>query len=109
MKFDRRKSLVSFEKNSNLINKQNMPIPNIITREHIIAAIQQIGLPNNIPNIRRARTLALRYNNQNYPLKFVLCVAHEIATNQELSYRDFTAHMARDYYNHLGGFTIVRL
>jgi hypothetical protein len=86
-----------------------MAIPNIITREHIIAAIQRIGSPNNIPGNHQAKTLALRYNNLNYPLKYVICIAHEIASNREYSHRNFTSHMARDYYNNLGGFTIVRI
>jgi hypothetical protein len=87
-----------------------MAIPNIITRQHIINAIQRIGSPDNIPNIRRARRQALRYNNRNYPLKFVICIAHEIATGgQEYSYRNFTTNMARDYINSIGGFDVVRL
>ena len=86
-----------------------MPIPNIITREHIIAAIQRIGSPNNIPANYRLKTLALRYNNQNYPLKYVICIAHEIATNRTYSHTNFTSYMARDYYNNLGGFTIIQI
>lgn len=86
-----------------------MPIPNIITREHIIQAIQRIGLPDNIPRMRQPKKLALRYDNRNYPIKYLICVAHEIALGRELSYRDFTAHMARDFINSLGGFNIIRI
>ncbi len=87
-----------------------MAIPNFITREHIISAIQRIGSPDNIPNTRSARRQALRYNNRNYPLKYLICIAHEIATaGQEYSYRNFTTKMARDYINSIGGFDIVRL
>jgi len=84
-----------------------MPIPNIITRQHILNAIQHIGSPENIPNIRRARRVALLYNSRNYPLKYVICIAHEIAAGQEYSYREFTTNMARDYINELGGFDII--
>lgn len=84
-----------------------MAIPNFITRQHIIHAIQRIGSPDNIPNIRRARKQALRYNNRNYPLKYVICIAHEIATGQEYSYKEFTTNIARDYINGLGGFDII--
>jgi 5-methylcytosine-specific restriction protein B len=84
-----------------------MAIPNFITRQHIINAIQRIGSPDNIPNIRRARRQALRYNNRNYPLKYVICIAHEIATGQEYSYKEFTTNIARDYINGLGGFDII--
>jgi hypothetical protein len=83
-----------------------MPIPQTITRQHIISAIERIGSPDNVPSIRRARSLALRYNNRNYPIKYVLCIAHEIATGNELSHRDFTTHMGRDFINDLGGFEI---
>jgi hypothetical protein len=86
-----------------------MPIPNIITREHIISAIQRIGSPENVPSINRPRSLALRYNNRNYPIKYVLCIAHEIATGRELSHREFTTHIGRDYILRLGGFTIIRI
>ena len=86
-----------------------MPISNTITRQHIISAIQRIGSPDNIPSRRRARRVALRYNNRNYPLKFVICIAHEIATGQEYSYKEFTTNMARDYISNLGGFDIIRL
>ena len=87
-----------------------MAIPNFITREHIISAIQSIGSPDNIPNIRRARRQALRYNNRNYPLKYIICIAHELASSgREFSYRNFTTNMARDYINNLGGFDIIRL
>ena len=84
-----------------------MPIPNVITRQYIISAIQRIGSTDNIPSRRRARRVALRYNNRNYPLKFVICIAHEIATGQEYSYKEFTTNMARDYINGLGGFAII--
>ncbi len=87
-----------------------MPIPNIISRQHIISAINRIGLPDNIPSIRKPRKLALRYNNRNYPLKYVICIAHELATSgQEYSHQNFTTDMARDYIQNLGGFDIVRL
>jgi hypothetical protein len=87
-----------------------MPIPNTINRQHIINAIQRIGHPANIPNIRRARKQALRYNNCNYPLKYIICIAHVIATaGREFSYQNFTTNMARDFINNLGGFDIIRL
>lgn len=86
-----------------------MPIPNVISRQHIISAINRIGPPDNIPSIRKPRKLALRYNDINYPVKYVLCIAHEIATGRELSHSTFTTHMACDYINALGGFTIVRI
>jgi hypothetical protein len=86
-----------------------MPIPNTITRQHIISAINLIGPPDTIPGNRQPRKLALQYNNRNYPVKYVLCIAHEIASGRELSYRDFTAHAACDYLNALGEFTIVRI
>jgi hypothetical protein len=87
-----------------------MAIPNFITRQHIIHAIQRIGSTDNIPSIRRARKQALRYNNRNYPLKYIICIAHEIATEgQEYSYQNFTTNMAREYINNIGGFEIVRI
>jgi hypothetical protein len=86
-----------------------MAIPNTITRRHVISAINRIDPPDTIPSNRQPRKLALRYNNRNYPVKFVLCIAHEIATSRELSHKAFTTHMACDFINALGGFTIVRI
>lgn len=86
-----------------------MAIPLIITRQHIISAIQHIGSPDNVPSINRPRSLALRYNNRNYPIKYVLSIAHEIATGRELPLRSFTTHIGRDYILRLGDFTIIRV
>jgi hypothetical protein len=86
-----------------------MPITNTITRHHLISALNRIGSLDNIPSKRRARRVALRYNNRNYPLKFVICIAHEIATGQEYSYKEFTTNMARDYINTLGEFDIIEI
>jgi hypothetical protein len=83
-----------------------MPIPQTITRLNIIKAIERIGAPDNVPSIRRARSLALRFNNRNYSIKYVICIAHEIAAGHELSHREFTTHMGRDFINDLGGFEI---
>ena len=86
-----------------------MPIPNVITRQHVISAINRIGPPENIPSKRRARKKALRYNSCNYPLKYIICIAHEIATMREYSYKDFTTNIARDYINLLGEFEIIAI
>jgi hypothetical protein len=86
-----------------------MPVPNTITRQHIIRAIQRIESPDNVPSINRPRSLAIRYNNRNYPIKYVLSIAHEIATGRELPLRSFTTHIGRDYIQRLGGFTFIRI
>ncbi len=86
-----------------------MPIPQIITRQHIISAIQRIGSPENVPSINRPRSLALRYNNRNYPIKYVLSIAHGIATGRELPLRNFTTYIGRDYILEIGGFEIISL
>ena len=57
----------------------------------------------------RPRSVALSYNNRNYPIKYVLGIAHEIATGRELPLRSFTTHIGRDYILRLGGFTIIRI
>lgn len=86
-----------------------MAIPNTITRQHIISAINHIGNPATIPSNRLPRKVALRYNNHNYPVKFVLSVAYDIASGRELSPAVFTTKMACEFINDLGGFTIVRI
>jgi hypothetical protein len=45
----------------------------------------------------------------NYPIKYILCITHEIATGRELSHSEFTTHIGRDYILRVGGFGIIKL
>jgi hypothetical protein len=85
-----------------------MAIPNNITRNHIIQVINQIDNRRQIPSIRLAREVALRFNEINYPVKILISWGHEIASGQELPYTSFITQEAVRYLTDLG-FEIVRL
>ena len=85
-----------------------MAIPNNITRNHIIQVINQIDNGRQIPTKRLPRRVALRFNNENYPVKILISWGHEVATGQELLYNSFTSQEAVRYLTDLG-FEIVRL
>jgi hypothetical protein len=85
-----------------------MAIPSNITRNNIIQVVNQIPNRRQIPSIRLARKLALRFNQTNYPVKILISWGHEIASGQELPYSSFTTQEAVRYLTDLG-FEIVRL
>lgn len=85
-----------------------MAIPNNITRNHVIQVINQINNERQIPTRRLPRRVALRFNNENYPVKVLISWGHQVATGQELLYNSFTSQEAARYLTVLG-FEIVRL
>jgi hypothetical protein len=85
-----------------------LAIPANITRNHIIQVVNQIDNGREIPSIRLARQVALRFNQTNYPVKILISWAHEISTGQELPYSSFITQEAVRYLTDLG-FEIVRL
>lgn len=84
-----------------------MAIPNSITRNHIIQIINQINNERQIPTRRLPRRVALRFNNENYPVKVLISWGHEVATGQDLPYNLFVSQEAVKYLTFLG-FEIVR-
>lgn len=85
-----------------------MAIPNSIRHNHVMQVINQIDNRRQIPPIRLARKVALRFNENNYPVKILISWAHEIASGQELPYSSFITQNAARYLTDLG-FEIVRL
>jgi hypothetical protein len=85
-----------------------MAIPKGITRNHINEVINQINNGRQIPSIRFARKVALRFNNENYPVKILISWGHEVSTGQELSYNLFVSQEAVRYLTALG-FEIVNI
>ena len=66
-------------KKDNLSYKQSGVVKNKICNH-----FKGIGPPYNITSIRQPRKLALRYDHRDYPIKCLICVAHEIALGREL-------------------------
>ena len=79
-----------------------MPIPQNITRAHILEVINQINQGRHIPNRRNARKVALRNDNRTYPFKILISWSHEIATGQELEYHLFVTQEATLFLRNLG-------
>ncbi|MBM3417510.1 MAG: hypothetical protein FJY17_01140 [Bacteroidetes bacterium] len=79
-----------------------MPIPQNITRTHILDVIDQINQGRQIPNRRNLRKVALRINRRNYPVKILISWGYEIATGQELEYNLFVTQEATAYLRNLG-------
>ena len=60
-------------------------IPNNITKEDIINAIEEIEKNNNIPPSRQAVLHLLEYNGKTYPPKYVISIANKYANGEELN------------------------
>lgn len=82
-----------------------MPIPNTITRDHVLTVINQIDNGRIIEPQRNFRTQALFYNNRPYPVKILISWANEIPNHQELLSTEFIADEAVRYLVNLG-FTV---
>lgn len=84
-----------------------MAIPNNITRNHVLEVINQIENGRQIPAKRLPRRVALRFNNENYPVKILISWSSEIFSGEELNYNLFITNEAIKYLTDLG-FEIVR-
>ena len=85
-----------------------MAIPQNITRNHINEVINQINNGRQIPSIRLPLRVALRLNNENYPVKILISWGHEVSTWQELPYNLFVSQEAVRFLTALG-FEIVNI
>ncbi|NBO61527.1 MAG: hypothetical protein EBU82_11255 [Flavobacteriia bacterium] len=79
-----------------------MPIPNNLSREHILGAAEQRNKGRLIPKRRNARTIALSIDGKKYPVKILISWGHEIATGQELNSNLFTSDDAVNCLRNLG-------
>ena len=85
-----------------------MAIPQNITRNHINEVINQINNGRQIPSIRLPLRVALRLNNENYPVKILISCGHEVSTGQDLPYNLFVSQEAVRFLTALG-FEIVNI
>lgn len=82
-------------------------IPRRITRDHVLAAMARIDI-DGIPADRRSRSFDVLHEGRVYPPKFLLSIAHEIATGQPLPSGVFTGGSETNGYLRRLGFTVVR-
>ena len=75
-----------------------MAIPNTITQEHILKAIQRIDLEG-VPPKRNKRKWAIEYNGNLYPCKLVISWAYFYVSGKELdpNPKNFTTYTAQKY------------
>src|SRR6266498_3054153 len=67
-------------------------IPNSISRENILQAIEEIN-DKGIPVNRQAEKYLLNYNDFLYPPKYVISVASRFASNKELDSKLFSGKL----------------
>ena len=85
-----------------------MAIPDNITREHILKAIQQIN-EKGIPNHYQSSTYDLIFDGLRYPPKLVFSYANYFANGVRLSHKKFPGGADTECFNVLrnSGFEIV--
>ena len=81
-------------------------IPSGITRQHVLAALQQIAGAG-VPPGRDGRTFELRHDGRTYPPKLVVSIACEIASGRALPSAAFTGGNETNGLLRRLGFTVV--
>ena len=81
-------------------------IPRIIKREHVLKALREIDAYR-VVKYRASKKYSLRYEDRNYPPKFVISRAYKFATGEELASHTFGGgRQTNDFFRSLG-FTII--
>lgn len=86
-----------------------MPIPESISRDHILRAIEKIK-KEGVPPRRQALNLAMAFEGKKYPIKLIISWANVYANGEELNPNpsNFNSYMAREYLVGLG-FNVVKI
>ncbi|MCM4171861.1 EVE domain-containing protein [Arenibacter sp. TNZ] len=84
-------------------------IPNNITKEHLVRAIEEID-KDGIRKGRHSSTYDIAYNGKNYPPKLVISIANRHANGKELEAKDFVGGKGTDAFDLLEkeGFEIIQ-
>jgi len=78
-----------------------MSIPKNISREHILKALEEIGM-DGVPRKNKARSTFVVYDNRKYPPKYVVSIANKYANGEPLAPDRFTTNDAVRYLRSLG-------
>ena len=81
-------------------------IPENITREHIIKAIEEID-NSEVPSERNSEIYDLEYDNKKYPPKYVISLANKYANDRELNPSAFSGGDESNGFLKSLGFTII--
>jgi len=76
-------------------------IPQNITREHIIKAIEEAERQD-IPKARLTYRNYLEYNSKHYPPKYIVCLANKYANERELNAAELYSKESRLFLKSLG-------
>ncbi len=72
-----------------------MAIPANITRQHVLTALARID-KEGVPANRKSRKYSMVHNGVNYPAKYVISVANEVANQNLLHPGGFNTYHAQD-------------
>ena len=79
----------------------------IIEREHILKAMEEIRKTGYIPPNRRAKKYLVEHEGIYYPPKYVISLAYKYASGQELHPEEFHGGKEANTFLKSKGFTIV--
>jgi 5-methylcytosine-specific restriction protein B len=87
----------------------NILIPENITKEHLLKAIEEIDRGGIRPG-RHSSTYDLIYRGKAYPPKLVISIANKFANGEELDHNSFSGGTETPAFNHLKskGFTVKK-
>ncbi len=83
-----------------------MPIPDNISKEHIMQAAHYID-EKGVPLNRKSKSYDVIIDNKPYPPKYIISIANIFANNKKLEPDQFTTHDALRYLRNLN-FKIIR-
>ena len=81
-------------------------IPSFIEKEHLLKAIQQVSCEG-VPPQRRSHDYCLVYDSRHYPPKYIIAIAHKIATGRLLSSNEFSGGQESNGFLESRGFQVV--
>ena len=81
-------------------------IPNNITKEHIVSAINEIE-KNGYPIVREPTKYFIKYKEKTYPAKYIISLSNKLANGQELLFNDFQEGTETNEFLKSRGFEIV--
>lgn len=82
-------------------------IPQNITRESILKVIEEVGL-NGIPSERDSIKFVLRYDNKDYPPKYLISIANKYVNAEELPASEFSGGEETNRFLVGLGFEIIK-
>ncbi len=83
-------------------------IPENISKEHVLQAIQDIDLNGVKDPLAKSRKYDLVFNNKSYPPKYTIALANQFANGEYLNHDGFNTYQAQDYLKNLGPEFVIK-